>query len=325
VSENVEGRDFMTLKMLSLFDRDARWSDLTLETSGDEDFEIRNLLQDSILIGGKNFRIVLGLKMASLLSVSHKDVLPYLKSAEMLHAATLVHDDVVDQSWQRRGRPSLNSRTSNRHAILAGDYLLAKCIRSLAQIDQGQALRDMTIALEEIVEGEWLQLEARESLYIDSRTLETIAKKKTGALFDWCCRAPAYASGRKDCLEILGDFGRTLGLCFQIVDDLLDFARNTGKPFLQDLREQHLNFVTEALIEDFPHLRSSWSWDPEAPAWNEEQIGLAIKRVRMRLDMNVTLLQNRLDQIEKLLGLNLSSEARRDILDLIEQLRGRTQ
>jgi geranylgeranyl pyrophosphate synthase len=294
-------------------------------SDGFEDFQIQNLLQDFALKGGKNFRIHLGLKLSECYGLDSARALPFLQAAEMLHAATLVHDDVVDQASQRRGRPSLNASTSNRHAILSGDYLLAKCIRSLSVLQHERALFEMTTTLEEIVEGEWLQLEANKNLYIDAQGLEKIARKKTGALFEWCCRVPAFVQDDYSDYDALGEFGRTLGLSFQLVDDLLDFKSGTGKPMLQDLKEGQVNFVTQALMDRWPGLRNQWSWDPARPSWSESQLELALESVQVRVDGQFQLLKIILDQLGRGESSSFSRKHCTELWSWIDEMRRRNR
>lgn len=162
-------------------------------------------------------------------------------SLEMIHMATLIHDDVIDESKTRRGRPTAASLVGNTAAILTGDVLLARAMRLLALDGDLTVIRTVSEAVVELAEGEVLELEARGTLDLSQTELFEILDKKTAALISCSARVGGLigkAEPRQ--IEALASYGSNLGLAFQIADDILDFSGDkakTGKPRATDFRE----------------------------------------------------------------------------------------
>jgi len=166
---------------------------------------------------------------------------------ELLHTATLVHDDVVDDANERRGFFSVNALWKNKIAVLVGDYLLSKSL--LTSIDQNDfaSLEVIARAVKAMSEGELLQLEKSRTLDITEEVYLEVIRKKTGSLIAACCEAAAIAVGRQDLSERMRQFGEKIGLAFQIKDDIFDYGNDEqiGKPTGNDIRERK---VTMPLI-----------------------------------------------------------------------------
>lgn len=162
---------------------------------------------------------------------------------ELLHTATLIHDDVVDDAWQRRGLLSLNAIWKNRIAVLVGDYLLSRgLILSLEHKEYNQ-LHIVANATREMSEGELMQAEKARKLDITEDVYFEIIRKKTASLIASCCAVGASATGATDdVVQKMHSFGEKVGIAFQIKDDLLDYTggNNTGKPKGLDLKEKKL-------------------------------------------------------------------------------------
>ncbi|MEZ5015271.1 MAG: polyprenyl synthetase family protein [Chitinophagales bacterium] len=161
---------------------------------------------------------------------------------ELLHTATLVHDDVVDDAYERRGFFSINALWKNKIAVLIGDYLLAKGLLVSLENDQVRMLRITSRAVQEMSEGELLQIEKARRLDINESVYFEIIRKKTATLIASACSAGA-ASATKDeeVIEKMRLFGERIGIAFQIKDDLLDYGEeDIGKPHGIDLRERKL-------------------------------------------------------------------------------------
>jgi octaprenyl-diphosphate synthase len=160
---------------------------------------------------------------------------------EMIHAATLVHDDVIDAAQTRRGRPSTNMKWGNHTCVLAGDWLYMQAFQLALRLRNFQVL-DMLIGLTQMmVEGELLQLERIGRIDISEADCMELVDRKTACLFSVCARLGALA-GNSDASfqERLGDYAWNLGMAFQLVDDVLDFTAREkvlGKPVGGDLRE----------------------------------------------------------------------------------------
>ena len=160
---------------------------------------------------------------------------------ELLHSATLIHDDVIDSADTRRGRPSANSRWGNHRSVLAGDWLYMQSFQ-MALEERNFRILDILIDLtQKMVEGELLQLEKIGRIDVTEDEALRLATYKTACLFSGCARLGAVLGGLEgDEEEALADYGRYAGLAFQLVDDLLDFtasAEKLGKPVLSDLKE----------------------------------------------------------------------------------------
>jgi geranylgeranyl pyrophosphate synthase len=212
-------------------------------------------LNHSVLDGGKRLRPILCFLMGQLFELEFKKVLPFARIAEMIHAATLAHDDVIDESERRRNRPTLNSKTSNTHAVLAGDYLLSESINELAELGYRELMVGMTNTLQALVQGEWLQLEARDKVEVSADNLEVVSKLKTASVMSWCCMvAPVISQHSADMVRLCRDFGEYLGIAFQMVDDTLDFKKDGEKSYALDLKEGLINFVACELIDIHPPL-----------------------------------------------------------------------
>jgi len=160
---------------------------------------------------------------------------------ELLHTATLVHDDVVDDSNYRRGFFSLNALWKNKIAVLVGDFLLSKGL--LLSVEQGQfeLLRIVSNAVKEMSEGELLQIEKTRNLNLDEAVYYEIIKGKTASLISACCEAGAHsATEDKGKIALMKEFGMLTGIAFQIKDDLFDYgdAEGIGKPTGIDIKEK---------------------------------------------------------------------------------------
>jgi octaprenyl-diphosphate synthase len=160
---------------------------------------------------------------------------------ELLHTATLIHDDVIDSAATRRGRPSANSRWGNHRSVLVGDWLYMLSFQ-MALEERNFRILDILIDLtQKMVEGELLQLEKIGRIDVSEEDALRLATYKTACLFSGCARLGAVLGRLEDVREeALAEYGRYAGLAFQLVDDLLDFtasAEQLGKPVLSDLKE----------------------------------------------------------------------------------------
>jgi octaprenyl-diphosphate synthase len=160
---------------------------------------------------------------------------------ELIHSATLIHDDVIDGADTRRGRPSANSRWGNHRSVLAGDWLYMQSFQ-MALEERNFRVLDILIDLtQNMVEGELLQLSSLGRMDVGEQDALDLAARKTACLFSGCVRLGGVLGGLSDSEEqSLADYGRYAGLAFQLVDDLLDFTASPlqlGKPVLSDLKE----------------------------------------------------------------------------------------
>ena len=196
--------------------------------------------------GGKRIRPALLLLSARMLGYENgdKDV-RYATVIEFIHTATLVHDDIIDEARLRRGRTSANARWGNNLTVLFGDYLYTMSMG--IALDEGdltilKVLSDTTLSM---IEGEIIGMEKEGSVQVTREEALEITRRKTADLFAAACRLPAHFAPRGDLVaaERLGEYGRCLGMAFQLIDDLLDYTgseQEVGKPVLNDLREGKL-------------------------------------------------------------------------------------
>ncbi len=162
---------------------------------------------------------------------------------EIMHTATLVHDDVVDDADQRRGFFSINALWKNKIAVLIGDYLLSKVLLLAVETKEYTLLEHVSGAVKAMSEGELLQIEKARKLDITEEVYFEIIQQKTASLLETCCVVgAASAGGNEDDIDKFRMLGRHLGLAFQIKDDLFDFERVnlTGKPAGIDIKEQKM-------------------------------------------------------------------------------------
>lgn len=165
-------------------------------------------------------------------------------TAELVHLATLLHDDVVDDGTERRGQTTARRLWGNAVSVLAGDLLLTHALERTAAAAPGETLTDLFKTLRRLVDGEVVQLRGRTKLDTSEETYFRIVTDKTASLFAWAARAGARAAGAPErSVQALGEFGARLGVAFQLVDDALDYAgeqATTGKGLFSDLREGKL-------------------------------------------------------------------------------------
>ncbi len=293
--------------MLTLFPTHVSRAVAALDTSlpaGIALPELPELLNRTVANGGKRLRPALLFLLADLFDVSSTRATPYARAAELLHAATLVHDDVVDEALVRRGRPTVNAETSNARAVLAGDLLLSRVIGEMASLGDVVALRGLSDTLEMLVDGEWRQLGARGRIDVSRDELEITAQRKTASLMEWCCWVPALLAGKSAATqERCRELGRIVGLAFQMKDDELDFSRSGEKPFAQDLREGLANFLTVELLEIDDSLKAKLApllgkADVTEWPWTETQLTEAKQRVRKRVETSLTRARALLDELD---------------------------
>ena len=180
---------------------------------------------------------------------------------ELLHTATLVHDDVVDDSNLRRGFFSLNALWKNKIAVLVGDYLLSRGLLFALEQDEFSLLKIVSSAVREMSEGELLQIEKARKLDIREEIYFEIIRKKTATLIASCCACGASSVGvSEEQIKSMWTFGEHVGIAFQIKDDLFDYERNqaTGKPNGTDIRDQKMTLPLIYLLNHSDFLEKRW-------------------------------------------------------------------
>ena len=195
---------------------------------------------------GKRLRAKLSLISSSLNKRKNHKRLKLAAVIELLHTATLIHDDVVDESQTRRGVKSVNSIWSNAHGVLIGDYIYSKAFILMVEIGESKILQELANATNDISKGELIQLDALQNTRISLEDLKAISYFKTGRLFEASAKTGAtLAGGDKSFVNNISKCAKYLGILFQIKDDLLDYSLNEkiiGKPVFQDMKEGKVTY-----------------------------------------------------------------------------------
>jgi octaprenyl-diphosphate synthase len=205
---------------------------------------IRDVADHILEGGGKRFRPTLLLLVSSLLGYQGRKDVTLAAVVEFIHTATLVHDDIIDDSDVRRGRTSINYKWGNHSSVLIGDFLYSHAMRMALETGDLEIVKLLCWATIQMTEGEILGLENKGRTDIDRGEYFDNIGRKTAALFGASARVPAMLVGAAEPeQQALFDYGFNLGLSFQLVDDLLDFtssAEALGKPVLADLKDGKL-------------------------------------------------------------------------------------
>ena len=192
---------------------------------------------------GKKIRSRLNLIASS--SSKNSDRYKLASIIELLHTATLVHDDVVDNASTRRGAMSVNSLWSNAHGVLIGDYIYSKAFMLMVEIGKKDILAELADATNDISQGELIQLDAISNFKISLNRLKKVSYFKTGRLFEASAKTGAMLAGaNKNFIKNIGESAKYIGILFQIKDDLLDYSNSskTGKQSFQDLKEGKITY-----------------------------------------------------------------------------------
>jgi geranylgeranyl pyrophosphate synthase len=198
--------------------------------------------------GGKRVRPLLVCLLSRSLNIPFDQLHKCAVAAELVHTATLLHDDILDGATTRRGRITAHLKYDAHTAILSGDALLSKAISDMAELGDPEILKRLALTVRELVEGECLQADLMGKVHGDVDSVLEVARRKTASLFAWCGWVSGHRTGKY--AEELFRFGTHLGLAFQILDDILDWeGKDTGKPLYQDLYESKLNLVATKLVQ----------------------------------------------------------------------------
>ena len=244
--------------------------------------------------GGKRMRPALLLLASRLLGHDGEEEITYAAVVELLHNATLIHDDVIDHATVRRGRKTPNARWGNQFTVLLGDWLFTRAME--IALDDGNilSLKVLSAATQRMTEGEIMALGLQRRLDVSLEQYLEVSRLKTAELFAAASSIPAtFEPAFAACFEPLQAYGRHLGLCFQIIDDLLDVTASEerlGKPVFSDLREGRL---TLPFILALPHLATHERETVEAVLLGGEIDSDAPRRLRHALEHRGALEQAR--------------------------------
>ena len=213
--------------------------------------------------GGKRLRPLLTLAAARMLGYAGGDHVKLAATVEFIHTATLLHDDVVDESQRRRGRPTANLLWDNKSSVLVGDYLFSRSFQLMVETGNLRVLDILANASATIAEGEVLQLTAAQDLKTDEAIYLQVIRGKTAALFSAATEVGGVIAGAPEAqVRALFDYGDALGIAFQIVDDILDYGGSDaviGKNTGDDFRERKLTLpVIKAVAKADAEERAFW-------------------------------------------------------------------
>uniref|UniRef100_A0A0N4ZF52 Polyprenyl synthetase n=1 Tax=Parastrongyloides trichosuri TaxID=131310 RepID=A0A0N4ZF52_PARTI len=236
---------------------------------------LENMAKHYFNQGGKLFRPKVSLMMANALNqyTGNGELISlnqYRISivSEMIHTASLVHDDVIDKSDTRRGTPTVNALWGNKMAVLVGDYILAKATQVLCSIGEPAVISTMAKIIEDLVQGEFMQINGNNNNSnptkkdAELRFQHYMMKNfyKTGSLFAHSCKSVAMLAGCKESDQMNAfEYGRNLGLAFQLIDDLLDFSASSealGKPTGSDLKQGLATGPVLYAAQQYPELNT---------------------------------------------------------------------
>jgi octaprenyl-diphosphate synthase len=212
---------------------------------------------------GKQMRpmfVFLTAKMMSNDSNINEKVYRAASIIELIHTATLIHDDVVDSSNKRRGFFSLNALWKNKIAVLVGDFLLSKGMLLCIDNDDFDLLKIISKSVKDMSQGELLQIEKARKLDIDEETYFNIITKKTASLIASCCALGAAASNSsKTQINKLYELGKKIGIAFQLKDDLFDYgSKKIGKPTGIDIKEKKLTLPLIYALNNSSESKKKW-------------------------------------------------------------------
>ena len=220
-----------------------------------ENEDLRNALDLILSAGGKRIRPVITLLVGNMLQAPKPQLLTLAAAIEMLHTATLVHDDLIDASLLRRGHPTLNARWAPGATVLTGDFVFARAAELAADTNSIPAMKMFARTLGEIISGEITQFFASKCIINRENYLERIYKK-TASLFKTCTTAAALISPASETvIADMSTFGYEIGMAFQILDDILDFTGEQvtiGKPVGNDFRSGLITLPALYYFENRP-------------------------------------------------------------------------
>ncbi len=288
---------------------------------------------------GKQLRPLVVLLCAQICNPITDKSLRSAVALDLLHNASLVHDDVVDNSDMRRGQPAVHTQWTNKVAVLMGDYMLAKVIGLVAEVRNIRILEIVSSLGQSLSSGEVLQLHYGASMWIDEAQYMKIIDQKTAQLFQACAEAGAESAG---CTQrqrtALREYGRLLGLCFQIKDDIFDYSdlEEIGKPTMSDLRDGKVTLpLIEALRrapqDEAAAIKAKGEWlvaKEEREQKEEAKVLEEVKSFVMRFKGDEYAVQRMLDykkQATEALNVFRDSAEKRSLLGLLDYAINRVQ
>jgi len=268
--------------------------------------------------GGKGVRPTLTLLCARAAGGRARSAVVPAVAAEMIHNATLLHDDVIDDGTVRRGRPTPRIVWGNTVSVLSGDLLFVRALGLMEEQGPPESTRELLATVALLVEGEVIQFDHRGRMDMTSDVYMRIVECKTASLFRWCARAGARAGGADpETIEALGRYGQHIGRAFQMSDDVLDLTADPdrlGKDLAADLAGGKVTLPVLFAIEQVPALAETLAQQPLQPAAVERAVEAiaasgAFQRTRSLMD-------HELDQGRKAIA-SVASRPERELLEAV--------
>jgi octaprenyl-diphosphate synthase len=257
-----------------------------------------------VLKAGKRARPMLVKIFGDTLGVPESKLVDCAVAAELIHAASLLHDDVVDNGMFRRGKPTVNARWGNIVAVMSGDLLLSGALLKLAKFDSRIAEAALS-TVSEMTRAAMDEVEARGNLELTLEQLKKIGEGKTGSLFGFCGKAAALVAGDEEAARRFDAFGRRIGVAFQMADDIRDISgTDEGKPQYADLQSRTPNLPVVLSVAADTRLKKriaeAWGWSALTQD-KVKELGTAVL-VTGALDDATVLMNREIDAAVEALG-----------------------
>jgi len=272
---------------------------------------------------GKQVRPMFVLLTAKMLGKISEDTYTAAALIELLHTATLVHDDVVDDANRRRGFFSINALWKNKIAVLVGDYLLSKGLLLSVENERFDFLKILSTAVKMMSEGELLQMQKARKLDIDEEVYFDIIKQKTGSLIASACGiGAASATEDKETIAKLSEYGEKIGIAFQMKDDLFDYGDDEiGKPRGIDIKEKKMTLPLIYVLNNSSKKEKKWIINTiKNHNSNKKKVNELIDFIKQRGGMEYTIkkMKEYKDQANQILNTLPQNEARDALFELSE-------
>lgn len=275
--------------------------------------------------GGKRLRPLLTLACAKMCGYDGRDHIKLAATVEFIHTATLLHDDVVDESTLRRGQSSANEVWGNQASVLVGDFLFSRAFNLMVEVGNLKILDILSTASSVIAEGEVMQLANTSNIEVSEDTYLQIVSAKTAALFAAASQVGAIVAQKSEAEEIaLEQFGRNLGVAFQLVDDALDFngqQTKLGKSVGDDFRDRKCTLpVILSYAEGTADERAFWKRTIEIGEQNADDLGHAVEILQghRAIERTLNYAQTYLDRAGKNLNSFPHSSYRSALQDILD-------
>ena len=276
---------------------------------------------------GKKVRASISLISSYGMNKNKQDRVKLAAIIELLHTATLVHDDIIDNSDLRRGRTTVNIAWSNSHGVLIGDFIYSKAFMLMNEIGNFKVINELSSATNKIAEGELIQLANKNNLDTSLQQLKKISYYKTGRLFEASAKSAAMLSGKSTSfIENISKAAKLIGIAFQVRDDLLDYGiskGNIGKPEMQDILEDKITYPL------YFALRSSSKKDTSKILKKIKNKDFSLEEVADFVSASSafskcnSLIQSYSNEINKRINKISNKEIRDEMLNLSESLKNR--